>query len=231
MNISSVKVFFAALLSAGLLALLAASFSACSGSSDKAQDSVAVNTDSLSEDALWDKTEATTQDTMPLPQKIKMLQDSSAAAWKAMQDCENQKFDNVKGFLAQLKNVSGFSAFTQAKKVEKLLQEVIKARFTKETMSNETFVDAYDKKTEELIVAINALADATPSLENYPAVTRVKDEILGLDQADLMKRARYSSFTSKYNQLLQDKKAEIAGLGAEFAALSPLPDFKPVQAM
>lgn len=224
MQIKSSLPILATLCTCLLLCFGSLFLSSCGGKGgETTQDSSLVqNPDSLSEDVLWDKTQPVNDDTLPLPQKILMLRDSADKAWQAMRKCEDDKFENIKSFLERIKNVDGF---TDSKNINIMLKGVLAARFTKETMSNSTLVDEYDKKTEELIKAVNTLAEQTTNLPKYTAVTKIHDQIQGLDGSDLMKRAKYSSYAKQYNELWAKNKTELAGMGEPYKSLVQLPDF------
>lgn len=150
--------------------------------------------------------------------KITMMSDSVKGAWTFMMEADDQKIAFVKRLLDEISYTPKYDIVKHAKLLEKC--QALKAkRFDETSMSNSVSIDKYDAATDSLLREVKALVMSTPNVENYPLCGQLLNDITALDNDVVMHRVKYDNWAMEYNKVLDERKEEIAKLGATYANL------------
>lgn len=183
--------------------------------------------ESAEDAAAWEAAEATLTDvdTLALPDKLTMLNDSVAVTWNRLLSAEREKNDMLEKFIREANYVEGFNGKELLDKLEAERKALLKLRYDKTTMQKAEVMDAYDRKLAEIQKLVKQIKESNPELERYPVPYSVITYFNQLDNTDFMLRKDYSDYASQLNDLLKTKKDEIPTLGEQFAKIKPAPKF------
>ena len=186
------------------------------------------NQEMAEEEALWEKANENMPDadTLSLPQKLTMLNDSVALTWTRLLSSEREKDDMLKKFVREVRYVEGFNGKELIDKLEVQRKELLKLRYNEKTMQNAKTMDAYDKKLVEIQTLVKQIKENNPELERYPGPYSVIVYFSELDNIDFLLRKNYTDYATQLNQLLMVKKDEIPTLGEQFVKIKPAPKFE-----
>ncbi|WP_375559808.1 hypothetical protein ACE193_19055 [Bernardetia sp. OM2101] len=180
------------------------------------------------DEALWE--EATQNmpdaDTLALPDKLTMLNDSVAVTWNRLLSAEREKDDMLQKFVREARFVEGFNDKEMIDKLEIERKALLKLRYDENTMQNAKTMDAYDKKLAEIQKLVKQIKENNPELERYPIPYSVITYFSELDNTDFLLRKNYTDYASQLNELLMVKKDEIPTLGEQFVKIKPAPKFE-----
>lgn len=180
------------------------------------------------QEALWEKATENLPDadTLALPEKLTMLNDSVAVTWNRLLSAEREKDDMLQKFVREARFVEGFNGKELIDKLETERKALLKLRYDENTMQNAKTMDAYDKKLVEIQTLIKQIKENNPELERYPIPYSVIVYFSELDNTDFLLRKNYTDYASQLNELLMVKKDEIPTLGERFVKIKPAPKFE-----
>lgn len=186
------------------------------------------NQELAEQEALWEKANENMldADTLPLPQKLTMLNDSVLVTWNRLLSAEREKDDMLQKFVREARFVEGFNGKEMIDKLETERKALLKLRYDDKTMQNAKTMDAYDKKLAEIQALIKQIKETNPELERYPIPFSVITYFSELDNNDFLLRKNYTDYATQLNQLLMVKKDEISTLGEQFVKIKPAPKFE-----
>ncbi len=186
------------------------------------------NQETAEQEALWEKANENMSDadTLSLPQKLTMLNDSVAISWNRLLSAEREKDDMLQKFVREARYVEGFNGKEMIDKLETERKLLLKLRYDEKTMQNPKTMDAYDKKLVEIQKLIKQIKESNPELERYPIPYSVITYFSELDNTDFILRKNYTDYATQLNQLLMVKKDEIPTLGEQFVKIKPAPKFE-----
>lgn len=186
------------------------------------------NQEMAEQEALWEKATENLPDTdtLALPQKLTMLNDSVAVTWNRLLSAEREKDDMLQKFVREARFVEGFNGKELIDKLETERKALLKLRYDEKTMQNATTMDAYDKKLLEIQKLIVQIKENNPELERYPIPYSVIVYFSELDNTDFLLRKNYTDYATELNKLLMIKKDEIPTLGEQFVKIKPAPKFE-----
>lgn len=180
------------------------------------------------QEALWEQATENLPDadTLALPEKLTMLNDSVAITWGRLLSAEREKDDMLQKFVREARFVEGFNGKELIDKLEVERKALLKLRYDEKTMQNAKIMDAYDKKLAEIQALIKQIKEGNPELERYPIPYSVITYFSELDNIDFLLRKNYTDYASQLNELLMVKKDEIPALGEQFVKIKPAPKFE-----
>ncbi|AFM05658.1 hypothetical protein Fleli_3329 [Bernardetia litoralis DSM 6794] len=180
------------------------------------------------EEAIWQESikNMPDEDTLALPEKLTMLNDSVAVTWNRLLSAEREKNDMLQKFVREARFVEGFNGKELIDKLETERKLLLKLRYDDKTMQNAETMDAYDKKLVEIQNLIKQIKESNPELERYPIPYSVITYFSELDNTDFLLRKHYADYASQLNELLKNKKDEIPTLGEQFVKIKPAPEFE-----
>ncbi|WP_291726337.1 hypothetical protein [Bernardetia sp.] len=185
------------------------------------------NLESAEDAAAWEKAQATMKDvdTLALPDKLTMLNDSVVVTWNRLLAAEREKNDMLEKFIREANYIEGFKGKELLDKLEVERKALLKLRYDENTMQKAEVMDAYDKKLVEVQTLVKQIKENNPELERYPVPYSVITYFGSLDNTDFMLRKDYSDYANQLNELLMTKKDEIPTLGEQFVKIKPAPKF------
>lgn len=180
------------------------------------------------DEALWEQAveNMPDTDTLSLPQKLTMLNDSVAVTWNRLLSAEREKDDMLQKFVREARFVEGLNGKELIDKLEIERKTLLKLRYDEKTMQNAKTMDAYDKKLLAIQTLIKQIKENNPELERYPIPYSVIVYFSELDNTDFLLRKHYTDYASQLNKLLMVKKDEIPTLGEQFVKIKPAPEFE-----
>jgi len=180
------------------------------------------------EEVLWEKATENMldTDTLALPEKLTMLNDSVTVTWNRLLSAEREKDDMLQKFVREARFVEGFNGKEMIDKLEVERKALLKLRYDEKTMQDAKTMDAYDKKLAEIQALIKQIKESNPELERYPIPYSVITYFSELDNTDFLLRKNYTDYASQLNELLRVKKDEIPTLGEQFVKIKPAPKFE-----
>jgi len=180
------------------------------------------------EEVLWEKATENMldTDTLALPEKLTMLNDSVTVTWNRLLSAEREKDDMLQKFVREARFVEGFNGKEMIDKLEVERKALLKLRYDEKTMQDAKTMDAYDKKLAEIQALIKQIKESNPELERYPIPYSVITYFSELDNIDFLLRKNYKDYASQLNELLRVKKDEIPTLGEQFVKIKPAPKFE-----
>jgi hypothetical protein len=180
------------------------------------------------QEALWEKANENMPDadTLALPEKLTMLNDSVAVTWNRLLSAEREKDDMLQKFIREARFVEGFNGKEMIDKLEVERKALLKLRYDEKTMQNAKTMDAYDKKLADIQTLIKQIKENNPELERYPIPYSVITYFSQLDNIDFLLRKKYTDYATQLNELLMVKKDEIPTLGEQFVKIKPAPKFE-----
>ncbi len=186
------------------------------------------NQEMAEQEALWEKANENmpNADTLPLPQKLTMLNDSVLITWNRLLSAEREKDDMLQKLVREARFVEGFTGKEMIDKLEIERKALLKLRYDATTMQSAKTMDAYDKKLLEIQTLIKQIKETNPEIERYPIPYSVIVYFAELDNIDFLLRKNYTDYASQLNQLLMVKKDEIPTLGEQFVKIKPAPKFE-----
>ncbi len=186
------------------------------------------NQEMAEQEALWEKATSNMPDadTLALPDKLTMLNDSVVVTWNRLLSAEREKDDMLQKFVREARFVEGFNGKELIDKLETERKALLKLRYDDKTMQSAKTMDAYDKKLVEIQTLIKQIKENNPELERYPIPYSVITYFSELDDTDFLLRKNYTDYASQLNELLMVKKDEIPTLGEQFVKIKPAPKFE-----
>ncbi|WP_338792010.1 hypothetical protein V9L05_17060 [Bernardetia sp. Wsw4-3y2] len=186
------------------------------------------NQEMAEQEALWEKATSNMPDadTLALPDKLTMLNDSVVVTWNRLLSAEREKDDMLQKFVREARYVEGFNGKELIDKLETERKALLKLRYDDKTMQSAKTMDAYDKKLVEIQTLIKQIKENNPELERYPIPYSVITYFSELDNTDFLLRKNYTDYASQLNELLMVKKDEIPTLGEQFVKIKPAPKFE-----
>jgi ribosomal protein L29 len=186
------------------------------------------NEETAQQEALWEKANSTMPDTdtLALPEKLTMLNDSVITTWNRLLSAEREKDDMLQKFIREARFVEGFNGKELIDKLETERKALLKLRYDNKTMQNAKTMDAYDKKLAQIQTLVKQIKESNPELERYPVPYSVITYFSELDNIDFLLRKNYTEYASKLNKLLMVKKDEIPALGEQFVKIKPASKFE-----
>ena len=180
------------------------------------------------QEALWEKATENMPDTdtLPLPDKLTMLNDSVNVTWNRLLSAEREKDDMLQKFVREARFIEGFNGKEMIDKLETERKALLKLRYDAKTMQSAKTMDAYDKKLAEIQQLVKQIKENNPELERYPIPYSVITYFSELDNTDFLLRKNYTDYASQLNELLMVKKDEIPTLGEQFVKIKPAPKFE-----
>jgi hypothetical protein len=180
------------------------------------------------QEALWEEANESLPDadTLALPEKLTMLNDSVAITWGRLLSAEREKDDMLQKFVREARFVEGFNGKELIDKLEIERKALLKLRYDEKTMQNAKTMDTYDKKLAEIQKLVKQVKENNPELERYPIPYSVITYFSELDNTDFLLRKNYTDYASQLNELLMVKKDEIPALGEQFVKIKPAPKFE-----
>lgn len=180
------------------------------------------------EEKMWEEANQNlpNEDTLSLPQKLTMLNDSVAVTWNRLLSAEREKDDMLQKFVREARYVEGFKGKEMIDKLEVERKALLKLRYDNKTMQSAKIMDAYDKKLVEIQTLIKQIKENNPELERYPIPYSVITYFSELDNTDFLLRKNYTDYATQLNELLKVKKDEIPTLGEQFVKIKPAPKFE-----
>lgn len=177
--------------------------------------------------AAWEAAQATLTDvdTLALPDRLTMLNDSVMVTWNRLLSSEREKNDMLEKFIREANYIEGFKGKELLDKLEIERKALLKLRYNETTMQKAEVMDAYDKKLAEIQKLVKQIKESNPELERYPVPYSVITYFGQLDNTDFMLRKGYTDYANQLNELLMTKKDEIPTLGEQFVKIKPAPKF------
>ncbi len=186
------------------------------------------NQDAAEQEALWEKATENLPDTdtLALPDKLTMLNDSVVVTWNRLLSAEREKDDMLQKFVREARFVEGFNGKEMIDKLETERKALLKLRYDNKTMQSAKTMDAYDKKLQDIQKLVKQIKENNPELERYPIPYSVITYFSELDNTDFLLRKHYTDYAGQLNELLMVKKDEIPTLGEQFVKIKPAPKFE-----
>ncbi len=186
------------------------------------------NHEMAEQEALWEKATENMpdSDTLALPQKLTMLNDSVLVTWNRLLSAEREKDDMLQKFVREAQYIEGFNGKEMIDKLETERKALLKLRYDNKTMQSAKTMDAYDKKLVEIQNLVKQIKENNPEIERYPIPFSVITYFAELDNTDFLLRKDYTDYAGQLNELLMVKKDEIPTLGEQFVKIKPAPKFE-----
>ncbi len=165
-------------------------------------------------------------DTIALPNKLTMLNDSVAVSWNRLLSAEREKDDMLQKLVREARYVEGLNGKELIDKLEVERKTLLKLRYNEKTMQNAKTMDAYDKKLADIQTLVKQIKENNPEIERYPIPYSVITYFSELDNTDFMLRKNYTDYATELNTLLKVKKDQIPALGEEFVKIKAAPKFE-----
>ncbi|WP_338764372.1 hypothetical protein WAF17_21585 [Bernardetia sp. ABR2-2B] len=186
------------------------------------------NQEAAEEEALWEKAteNMADTDTLALPDKLTMLNDSVAISWNRLLSAEREKDDMLQKFVREARYVEGFNGKELIDQLEVERKALLKLRYDEKTMQSAKTMDAYDKKLAQIQKLVKQIKENNPELERYPIPYSVITYFSNSDNTDFLLRKSYTDYANQLNELLMVKKDEIPTLGEQFVKIKSAPKFE-----
>ena len=129
-------------------------------------------------------------------------QDSMLQSWNIMINDDNQKIKAMHNLLHELL-VTSSGQHEELKRYEEQLEQLVRLRYTQQSMGNGDVVEEYDFASSNLVAELISLAESKPEFAYNTTLQKLVDDIRIADQRVSNYREEYDGVVMKYNQFLE----------------------------
>lgn len=129
-------------------------------------------------------------------------QDSMLQSWNIMINDDNQKIRAMHNLLHELLVTSADNQ-EQLRRYEEQLDQLVRLRYTQQSMGNSDVVEEYDFASATLVTELISLAESKSEFTYNTTLQKLVDDIRIADQRVANYREEYDIIVMKYNQFLE----------------------------
>jgi hypothetical protein len=129
-------------------------------------------------------------------------QDSMLQSWNIMINDDNQKIRAMHNLLHELL-VTSTDKQEQLRRYEEQLDQLVRLRYTQQSMGNSDVVEEYDFASATLVTELISLAESKSEFTYNTTLQKLVDDIRIADQRVANYREEYDIIVMKYNQFLE----------------------------
>lgn len=149
------------------------------------------------------------------------LKDRMFAAWNMMMRDDNQKLKAMRNLVHEL-GVSNPAMREDLKVYEERIQELVRSRYTQESMGNLNAIEEYDFASNALISDLISLAESQPEFGYNSTLQRLSETIRTADQRVNNYREEYDRIASEYNEFIEKNLASVKEIEDDTVEKKPL---------